>query len=88
MLNKVDFIIVNILLPITLSILYSHKIEKNGINYIVTKGVWYLGYAIAVAIDYLVYDMNRYVVGFTVTIAIMEGLPLILKPILHGRKGL
>lgn len=78
-MNKINFILVNICLPFILSIYYSKKSKKQQINYELTKGVWYLLYGGVVAADYLFCEQIKYVAGFTVTLAIMEGVPLLLK---------
>lgn len=81
MFAKIDFIIVNLILPLVLSILYSTNIKKHQNSYEITKGVWYLFYGGVVAYDYLINSQSRYVTGFTLCLAIMEGIPLILKRI-------
>lgn len=78
-MNKIEFIFINICLPFVLSIIYSKNPKKQQTNYEITKGIWYLIYGGVVAFDYLFYKQSRYVAGFTITLAIMEGVPLILK---------
>ncbi len=71
MFAKIDFIIVNLILPLVLSILYSTNIKKHQNSYEIIKGVWYLFYGGVVAYDYLI--KSRYVTGFTLCLAIVEG---------------
>lgn len=78
-MDKIDFMFINICLPFVLSIIYSKNSKKQQMNYEITKGVWYLIYGGVVAVDYLFYEQSQYVAGFTITLAIMEGVPLILK---------
>lgn len=78
MFQKIDFIIFDLILPLILSILYSTNMKKYQNNYEITKGVWYLSYGGIVAYDYLINSQSRYVAGFTLCLAIMEGVPLIL----------
>lgn len=81
MIGKLHFIIFNIVFPIVLSVIFSKNFERHQLSYSVTKGTWYLMYAFVVVYDYIINDMTKYVAGFTVTLAIMEGLPLILTPL-------
>ncbi len=78
-MQKINFVFVNICLPLILSIYYSTNPKKQQINYELTKGAWYLIYAGAVSVDYLCYEQTQYIAGFTITLAIMEGVPLLLK---------
>ena len=78
MLNCVSFICINIILPIILTVVYSVNTRKYGRQYSLTKAVWYLCYASVVTWDYLINEMTRYVAGFTVTLAIMEGVPCLI----------
>lgn len=55
-------------------------------NYELTKGMWYLLYGGFVAVDYLYQQQTQYIAGFTVTLAIMEGVPLILKRIFNLKR--
>lgn len=82
--HKINFVIINICFPLILSHIYSKKPKKQQINYEVTKGVWYLFYGGLVAVDYLYQQQTQYIAGFTVTLAIMEGVPLILKRIFNS----
>lgn len=86
MFAKISFIIFNLMLPLVLSILYSTNAKKHQSNYEITKGVWYLIYGGVVACDYLINSQSRYVAGFTLCLAIMEGIPLFLKRILDKEK--
>lgn len=87
MASAINFIFTNIALPLALSVLYSCSPEKYGLQCNITKAVWYLFYAAAVSYDYLVRSSQQYVAGFAVTIAIMEGIPLILVPLLSLGKS-
>lgn len=78
MMYKINFVLINIGLPLIMNIIYLKNPKKNQINYEITKGMWYLIYAIVVAVDYLYDKQTQYVVGFTITLAIMEGVPLLL----------
>ena len=60
--------------------------KKQQMNYEITKGLWYLFYGGFVAVDYLCQQQTQYVAGFTVTLAIMEGVSLILKRIFNSKK--
>lgn len=84
MIDKINFILINIGFPLILSTYYSIKTKKQQINYEITKGVWYLVYGGVVAVDYLFSEQTRYIAGFTVTLAIMEGIPLLLKRIFNN----
>lgn len=84
MTDKINFILINIGLPLILSIYYLKNSKKQQINYELTKGVWYLFYGGIVAIDYLFSDQTKYIAGFTVSLAIMEGVPLLLKRIFNN----
>lgn len=84
MMDKINFVLVNMVLPLILSIYYSKKSEKQQINYELTKGVWYLLYGGMVVIDYLCQKQTQYIAGFTVTLAIMEGIPLLLKRLFNS----
>lgn len=84
MIDKIEFILINIGLPLILSTYHSIKPKKQQINYEITKGVWYLLYGGVVAADYLFREQTKYIVGFTVTLAIMEGVPLLLKRIFNN----
>lgn len=86
MLNALNFIGINIVLPVALSVLYARFPKKYKFNYDVTKAIWYLCYAAVVSYDYLVHNAQRYIAGFTVTIAIMEGVPLLLFPLFSAGK--
>lgn len=86
MFGKMEFIIFDIFLPMILSILYSTNTKKYHNHYELTKGVWYVNYGGVVAYDYLINRQTRYVAGFTVCLAIMEGVPLILKHIFDKNK--
>lgn len=83
MMWRIHFILVNIFLPLILSIYYSKYPPKKQINYEITKGMWYLIYGSIVTIDYLCKQETEYVTGFTVSLAIMEGIPLLLKKIFN-----
>ncbi len=80
-ISIIQFIVFSIVLPTVLSILYSKNVEKYKLNYSLTKGIYYLIYAIVVAYDYLVNQDQLHVAGLAVTIAIFEGLPLLLVPL-------
>lgn len=86
MFDKIDFIIFNLTLPLVLSVLYSTDMKKYQNNYEITKGVWYLFYGGVVAYDYLINSQSRYVAGFTLCLAIMEGVPLLLKRVFKKNK--
>lgn len=62
-----------------LSVIYSKNPKKQQINYELAKGAWYLIYGGIVAVDYLYHEQTQYVAGFTITLAIMDGIPLLLK---------
>ncbi len=84
--HKINFGFINICLPLILSLIYSKNPKKQQINYEVTKGVWYLFYGGLAAVDYLYQQQTQYIAGFTVTLAIMEGVPLILKRIFNSNR--
>ena len=86
MFDKISFIIFNLILPLVLSILYSTDAKKHQNSYEITKGVWYLVYGCVVAYDYLINSQSRYVAGFTLCLAIMEGIPLLLKRVFDKEK--
>lgn len=83
MMWRIHFIFGNVFLPLILSIYYSKYPKKNQINYEITKGIWYLIYGSIVAVDYLCKQETKYVIGFAVSLAIMEGIPLLLKKIFN-----
>lgn len=78
-MDKINFILINICLPLILSIYYSKNSKKQQISYELTKDVFYLLYGVVVAADYLFCEQIKYVAGFTVTLAMMEGVPLLFK---------
>lgn len=84
MMDKINFIFINIGLPLILNTYYSIKPKKQQINHEITKGVWYLFYGGVVAVDYLFREQTKYIAGFTVILAIMEGVPLLLKRIFNN----
>ena len=86
MLNSFSFIFTNVVVPVALSVLYARFPKKNKLNYDLIRATWYLFYAAVVSYDYLVHNAQRYIAGFTVTIAIMEGLPLMLLPLFSAGK--
>ena len=79
--NTINFIAMSLTLPLILSVLYSRYPKKYKLHYGFTKAVWYIGYAAVVTFDYLVHNVEQSVAGLAVTIAIMEGVPLILIPL-------
>ena len=79
-MNIFSFLVFSVFMPCVLSIIYSKDPDKYQLKYNVTKSCWYLIYAILMCIDYLIYSEQRGVVEFAITLAIMEGLPLILIP--------
>ena len=85
-MDKISFAFFNICIPLVLSIIYSKNPQKQQINYEITKGIWYLFYGGVVAVDYLYHEQTKGVAGFTVTLAIMEGVPLILKKVFNANE--
>lgn len=85
-IHKINFAIINICLPLVLSFFYSKNPKKQQKNYEITKGAWYLLYGGLVAVDYLYQQQTQYIAGFTVTLAIMEGVPLILKKFFNSKR--
>ena len=81
-----NFILMNIILPTGLCIIYSRNPAKQGRNYILTKSLWYLLYAIVITANYLWGIESPSVIGFAVTLAIFEGLPPILTAIMGTKK--
>ena len=86
MLDSLNFIFINVVVPVALSIVYARFPRKNKLSYDFIRATWYLFYAAVVSYDYLVHNAQRYIAGFTVTIAIMEGLPLMLLPLFSAGK--
>lgn len=85
-MNTFNFILINIILPIGLCIVYSRNPAKQERNYVLTKSLWYLFYAIIITANYLWRIESPSVVGFAVTLAVFEGLPPILTAILGTKK--
>lgn len=83
-MSKIIFGIINICFPLLLGIIYSRNSEKQQRNYDITKGVWYLIYGGVVAVDYLYQQKTQYIAGFPITLAIMEGVPLIMKRVFNS----
>lgn len=85
-MNTLNFILINIILPTGLCIVYSRSPAKQERNYVLTKSIWYLFYAIIITANYLWRIESPSVVGFAVTLAVFEGLPPILTAILGTKK--
>lgn len=81
--ETVHFIVLYIFLPIILSVLYSIRVKNNKLNYDLTKGAFYLCYAAFTTIYYLINQTQQAATGLAITIAIFEGLPLILIPLFN-----
>lgn len=87
MFSFIHFVFLSICLPIALSVLYSVKPTKKNTNYYqITKGVLYLFNAGAVIYSFFPGKYDTAVACLTVSIAIFEGLPLILLPLFNAGK--
>lgn len=94
MMQTVRFVILNVILPLILSCYYSWNVQKKQLQYDLTKGAFYCIYGILVCIDYCVKghlsDLQNTIVGLPIMLAMMEGIPLLLKPLFccikHNKK--
>lgn len=86
MIQIVYFITINVIIPLILSCYYSWNPQKNQLNYDLTKGSYYCVYGIFVCIDYLVEgrlnNLQSAIAGLAIVLAMFEGIPLVLKPLL------
>ncbi len=79
MFDIIRIVIIHILVPAILSVYYSFNKKANQRNYDITKGIFYLANAVAVILDFFLNTYEFSVAGLSVTIAIMEGVPLIVS---------
>ena len=70
-----------IIIPIVIVIYYIINIEKNEKSYQLVKSVWYFYYAIATFLNFIGEKSvtSDVIVGFTIALALYEGLPGFIK---------
>lgn len=78
------------LFPVIIIIYYVSNIEKHEKSYQMVKSVWYFYYAIFTVVNYIVGEKSvasDNLVGFTVALALFEGLPGFIKLTILKFKG-
>lgn len=80
--QSIHFLFTVCIIGIVLSVVYAKNPKKYQKNYILTKAVWSVLGAIIVAINYISGNdgLERTIAMFTVSLGLLEGLPMLLKP--------
>ena len=81
--QSIHFLFTVCVIGVVLSVVYAKNPKKYQKNYILIKAVWSVLGAILVAINYISGkdDLERTVAMFTVSLGLLEGLPILLKPL-------
>ena len=81
--QTIEFLITVCIIGIVFSVIYAQNPKKHQRNYILTKAVWSVLGAIIVAINYISENdgLEQTIAIFTVSLGLLEGLPILLKPL-------